>query len=123
MKTNKNDKEIIKAFDIIKEELKEIFKVFEKHIVLLSFFVFFVVSITAAILDISKIISIVILSSSFFILSLLIFLNDKIKKAKKYKFKPKERFTKKNEVGDISIDETRIHQAIIYLSILEDEIW
>ena len=120
---SKDSKEVSKTLKIIKEEIKEIVKILKKYIVFLSFFIFFAISILIAIFSISKIISLIILSSSFFVLSLLIFLNDKIQKAKKYKFRPKERFTKKNDVGDISIDENKIHQAIIYLSLLEDEIW
>lgn len=36
------------------------------------------------------------------------------------KFIPKQRYTKKDAYGNIYIDEDKIHQAIIYLSYLED---
>jgi len=119
MKRN-DDKEISK---LIKEELKEIIRIVKKQIVFLTFFFFFLVSMLVVIFGLSKIVSIIIITSSFFILGSIAFLSDKFKRAKKYKFKPKKRFTQKNELGDIYIDESQIHQAIIYLSLVEDEIW
>lgn len=110
-------------FKIIKEDFMEIVKLIKKHIVEVLFLIQFAETIFLISFNVSKLVSVIILTSSFIILSVLIFLSDKIKKASKYKFRPKKRFTQKNEVGDISVDESRIHQAIIYLSILEDEIW
>lgn len=40
---------------------------------------------------------------------------------KKKKFTPKERFTIKLANGDIYIKKEKLHQAIIFLSIIEDE--
>ena len=111
------------AFKIIKEELNDLIRMIKKHIIMLILFALFAESILMICFNVSKLISVIILTSSFIVLSIIAFLDDKIKKAKKYKYKPTKRFTQKNEVGDISIDENRMHQAIIYLSILEDEIW
>jgi hypothetical protein len=36
--------------------------------------------------------------------------------------KPIKRFTRKNKDGDVIVDKERLHQALIYLSILEDQI-
>lgn len=35
--------------------------------------------------------------------------------------RPKERYTKKLSNGDIVVEDAKLHQAIVYLSILEDE--
>ena len=120
---NETGEEISKVMEIIKQEINEIVRILKKHLSFLCFLIFFLESVLVISFKVSTITSIIILSSSFFILALISFLTEKINKAKKYKFKPKKRFTKKNELGDISIEESRIHQAIIYLSILEDEIW
>ena len=111
------------VWKIIEEEINDLVKIMIKQITIILFFFFFSISILVVLSDFSKTTSIIVLTISFLFLGILIFLNDKFKKVKKYKYKPAKRFTQKNEVGDISIDESRIHQAIIYLSILEDEIW
>ena len=36
--------------------------------------------------------------------------------------RPMKRFTKKNANGDIFVEEDRLHQALIYLCILEDQL-
>ena len=66
------------------------------------------------------IIFLVLLFITFVLVS---FFHNKFDEKKKQKFKPKERYTKKHNNGDITIEESKLNQAIIYLSILEDEIW
>lgn len=117
---NQKNKEV---WNIIKEEVMEVVRILNKNLTTILFMILFLESIMFIHFGISKIISESVISISFILSILISFLKDKVSKASKYKYRPKERYTKKNEVGDISIDESKIHQAIIYLSILEDEIW
>ena len=59
----------------------------------------------------------------FIAFSMLCIFDTEIKKKKKQKHIPKQRYTKKNENGDIYVEENKLNQAIILLSILEDDLY
>lgn len=86
--------------------------------------IFFVFSLLALIYrDINEIKWIIVLVLLFIMTELLSYIHNKLKEKEEVKYMPKERFTKKSYSGDISINENKLHQAIIYLSLLEDKIW
>ena len=56
-------------------------------------------------------------------LSMVCILDTKIKQKEKQIKMPKERFTKKTANGDVYISENKLNQAIIFLGILEDDLY
>lgn len=105
---------ILKFADFIQSKLNEI--------LIIIYFIFSLIAIIYFENSTKKnwIIFLVLLFITFVLVS---FFHNKFIEKKKEKFKPKERFTKKHNNGDITIEESKLNQAIIYLSILEDEIW
>ena len=59
---------------------------------------------------------------SVFISFLVLIVITKLHKTLQEIEKPLKRYTRKNKDGDIIIDEEKLHQALIYLSILEDRL-
>lgn len=100
--------------------LKRLDKYFS-FIMRIIFFVFSLLAILYRDINMTKwIIAIIVL---FAITELLSYIHNELKEKEEMKYTPKERFTKKSYSGDISVDKNKLHQAIIYLSLLEDKIW
>ena len=59
----------------------------------------------------------------FVAFSLVCIFDTKINEKERKDKMPKERYTKKNENGDISIEESKLNQAMIFLSLLEDDLY
>lgn len=68
--------------------------------------------------DQNKNLWLIVLVVVYTILHLILLYFDSVKEVQH----PKIRYTRKNENGDIIVEEEKLHQALIYLSILEDRI-
>lgn len=104
---------LLKMFKKIKLFVKENYK-------LLFDIFYFVLSIIAMInlKDQNKNLWLFVLVIVYMILHFLSGFIDSVKEVQH----PKIRYTKKNENGDVIVEEEKLHQALIYLSILEDHI-
>lgn len=111
--------------EIIIDALKIALKWLEKHLRTILYFLYFVFSIISIVFfeNSTKKQWVIGLTILFFGIVVLDYIQKELNKKKQLKLKPKERYTIKSSNGDVSIKENRLNQAIIYLSILEDEIW
>lgn len=111
MKTYKEA--LLKMFKKIKLFAKENYK-------LLFDYFYFVLSIICVInlKDQNKKLWLFVLVVVYMILRFMFRFIDSVKEVQH----PKIRYTKKNENGDVIVEEEKLHQALIYLSVLEDRI-
>ena len=111
-------------FQICCNGINIILKRLDKHFGFIMRIIFFVFSLLAILYrDISMIKWIIAIIILFIITELFSYVHKELKEKEEMKYTPKERFTKKTISGDISVNENKLHQAIIYLSLLEDKIW
>ena len=112
-------------FEICLEALKKCMNALGNHCVFLVRFLFFSFVIISLLFyeNASKKEWITAIVLFFIVSEIFAYIYNEFEKKKKIRNMPKKRFTIKSLNGDIGIEESRLRQAIIYLSILEDEIW
>lgn len=111
--------------EIAKELFLKVIKTINENIKILASFVYlFCVIITIMYCtDENRFTYLWVLIVIFIALLMVCIFDTKIKEKEKQIKMPKERFTKKNENGDIIIKENKLNQAIIFLSSLEDDLY
>ena len=105
------------AYKQIKREIEEFLYKYFRTILELWLFINAVLGITLT-NNQSRITWIILVFISFLILIVITKMHKTLQEIER----PLKRFTRKNKDGDVIVDKERLHQALIYLSILEDQI-
>lgn len=111
--------------EIAKELFLKVTKTINENIKVLAsiVYLFFVITTIIYCNDENRFTYLWVMIVMFIALSMICIFDTKIKEKEKQMKMPKERFTKKSENGDISIEESKLNQAIIFLSSLEDDLY
>jgi hypothetical protein len=110
---------------IIKKMMNDLNKMIKRRVKEILAFVYFVFSFVSVYFcnDELRTKFLIALVCLFVAVFLLIKFFEYIDREKEVEQLPKKRYTIKSKNGDVSVDSHELHQALVYLSILEDKIW
>lgn len=113
-------KKIKKAINVCLLKIK---KWFNKNDAILYMFIMTLIGITAKYCEGNNLKWLIALVCAFFCFVILFAVSKEIRKINNENYRIKGRYTHKDLDGNIYVDEDKIKQAIIYLSLLEDSLY